>query len=368
MARAGLGPEWKCLFANDIDPKKAETYAVNWGNEHLTLDDINNVTTSQLPGKVDLAWASFPCQDLSLAGDYAGLNGSRSGTFWPFWKLMCALMTENRGPRAIVLENVYGAITSNDGEDFRTIASAFYKAGYNFGAVVMDAKLWLPQSRPRLFFIGFHSDVEIPETSINELPGLWHPKALCDAVSEMQESDTERWKWWSMPSPSSRNHNFIDIIEDNPTNCKWHTKSETEYLISLMSPRNLEKLDEAIARTEENFSRMVGGVYRRTRHGRQRAEIRFDDLAGCLRTPSGGSSRQTIMLIDNGSIKSRLLSPREAARLMGLPDEYKLPNNYNQAYHVCGDGVVVPAVRFLAQNLIEPTLNINDNKSLAAAE
>jgi DNA (cytosine-5)-methyltransferase 1 len=88
----------------------------------------------------------------------------------------------------------------------------------------------------------------------------------------------------------------------------------------------------------------------------QRAEIRFDDVAGCLRTPAGGSSRQTIMLIDGKKVRSRLLSPREAARLMGLPEEYVLPNNYNEAYHLAGDGVAVPVVSFLAMNIFEPIL------------
>ena len=83
----------------------------------------------------------------------------------------------------------------------------------------------------------------------------------------------------------------------------------------------------------------------------QRAEVRFDDVAGCLRVPTGGSSRQTIMIVDGDKIRSRLLSAREAARLMGLPDTYKLPRQYNDAYALCGDGVVVPVVRYLAHFL-----------------
>ena len=368
MARAGLGPDWHCLFANDFDPKKTSTYSANWGDEHLFIGDVATVATTQLTGQADLAWASFPCQDLSLAGDYVGLNGSRSGTFWPFWNVMQALMSENRGPRVIVLENVYGAITSNGGEDFRTIAAAFSKAGYNYGAVVMDARLWVPQSRPRLFFVGVRDDVPIPTGFFGDMSDTWHPKALRDAIAKMPQADKQRWIWWGMPIPSARNQNFIDVIEENPTNCMWHTEEETDYLISLMSTRNLAKLHDAIITTKEYSSRMVGGVYRRTRTGKQRAEIRFDDLAGCLRTPSGGSSRQTIMLIENGNLRSRLLSPREAARLMGLTDEYQLPDNYNQAYHVCGDGVVVPAVRHLARNLIEPILDNTISIQHIAAE
>jgi len=99
----------------------------------------------------------------------------------------------------------------------------------------------------------------------------------------------------------------------------------------------------------------------------QRAEIRFDDVAGCLRTPAGGSSRQVIMVVEGKRIRSRLLSPREAARLMGLPDSYLLPKNYNAAYHLAGDGVAVPVVRHLAQHLLEPLLEYNANPDAKAA-
>ena len=107
--------------------------------------------------------------------------------------------------------------------------------------------------------------------------------------------------------------------------------------------------------------RVVGTAYRRTRRdetGRkvQRAEVRFDGIAGCLRTPAGGSSRQAIVVVHGGEVRSRLLSSRETARLMGLPDEYVLPESYNEAYHLTGDGVIVPAVRFLAHEIFEPVL------------
>ena len=98
MARAGLGDHWRCLFANDIDRKKAATYSRNWGADGLLCDDVRNVTTDNLTGVADLAWASFPCQDLSLAGGRAGLKGERSGTFWPFWGLMTGLAAESRAP------------------------------------------------------------------------------------------------------------------------------------------------------------------------------------------------------------------------------------------------------------------------------
>ena len=150
MARAGLGEAWLCIFADDNDAKKRATYAANWGNDHLAGPDVADLTTADLPGHTDLAWASFPCQDLSLAGDYAGLKGKRFGTFWPFWGLMKSLAEEGRAPSVTALENVCGALTSHEGKDFAAISAALADSGYRFGAVVIDAIHFLPQSRPRL--------------------------------------------------------------------------------------------------------------------------------------------------------------------------------------------------------------------------
>ena len=88
----------------------------------------------------------------------------------------------------------------------------------------------------------------------------------------------------------------------------------------------------------------------------QRAEVRFDGLAGCLRTPRGGSSRQTLVVVENGQVRSRLISAREGARLMGLPDGYRLPKAATGALHVIGDGVAAPVVRWLAGEILEPLL------------
>ena len=359
MVRAGLGSaKWRCRFANDFDHKKSAVYRRNWGDGILKTADVRTLATKDMPGAVDLAWASFPCQDLSLAGGGAGLKGDRSGTFWPFWSLMKDLIAEGRPPRIIALENVCGTLTSHEGKDFAAICSTFERAGYVFGAVVIDAVLFVPQSRPRLFMIGVRSDVEIPAALTQSAASpLWHTRALRTALDSTSAKVRGNWIWWSLPEPARRNTTFADLVEDNPSGVGWHTPAETRRLLGMMSDVNRAKLDAAKGAKR----RLVGTIYKRTRldeAGRkvQRAEIRFDDVAGCLRTPAGGSSRQTIMLIEGKKVRSRLLSPREAARLMGLPEEYVLPNNYNEAYHLAGDGVAVPVVSFLASHIFEPIL------------
>lgn len=371
MARSGLGKRWTCLFANDFDAKKGMTYQRNWGaGRELHIGDVKKVTTDQLPDEADLVWGSFPCQDLSLAGAGAGLKGERSGTFYPFWDVVKALIAEGRGPKIVALENVCGALTSHEGRDFEAICKTFADAGYRYGALVINASLFLPQSRPRLFVIGVRADVAIDSTLVSHGPiAPFHTAALQRAFDGVDADALEKMVWWNIPTPARRTKTFADLIEENPTSVAWHTAAETEQLLNMMSPINRDKVNAA----KRARRRMVGGVYKRTRldeHGRkvQRAEVRFDEIAGCLRTPAGGSSRQVIVVIDGDNVRSRLISARETARLMGLDDDYKLPKNYNEAYHLTGDGVAVDVVRHLAEHIFEPLLGLDRQQESLARE
>lgn len=358
MVRAGLGPEWSCLFANDIDPKKAASYAANWGGEVLRVEDVAALAVAELPSIARLAWASFPCQDLSLAGSGAGLGGLRSGTFWPFWRLMEALADEGRAPAVIILENVCGALTSHDGADFAALAGALAGGGYRMGALVIDAVRFLPQSRPRLFVIATQADFPVaPGLTLPYPDEAWHTPALIRAHDRLSAAARDRWLWWRLPIPAARNTELANLIEEAPKGVEWNTDAETKRLLGMMSQINLAKVDRA----REAEGRTIGAIYKRTRKNAdgqrsQRAEVRFDGVAGCLRTPMGGSSRQTILVVQENKVGSRLLSPREAARLMGIPDDYELPDNYNEAYHLAGDGVAVPVVRHIAENILVPLL------------
>jgi DNA (cytosine-5)-methyltransferase 1 len=357
MVRAGLGPTWTCLFANDFDAKKGFSYQANWGTGgELTVGDIRALDAAQLPGTADMVWGSFPCQDLSLAGAGAGLKGERSGTFYAFWDLIHGLIKDKRAPRVVAVENVCGALTSHGGKDFEAICRTFAEAGYRYGALVINADLFVPQSRPRLFVIGIHADVEVASDLLSPEPiEPFHTRALRRAVGNLPHDVLEHLLWWNVPTPERRIATFADIIEDRPTCVAWHTQIETKKLLDMMSPVHLAK----VAAAKRAGRRMVGGVYRRTRVDEtgakvQRAEVRFDDVAGCLRTPSGGSSRQVILVVEGRRIRSRLISARETARLMGLKDSYVLPRQYSDAYHLTGDGVAAPVVRYLAAHIFEP--------------
>jgi DNA (cytosine-5)-methyltransferase 1 len=353
MAGLGLGAGWACLFANDFDSRKAATYRANFAPADTILReaDVWGLSPADLPGWADLAWASSPCQDFSLAGPRAGLAGGRSSAFYGFWRLIEALGAEGRAPRAIVIENVGGLLTSHGGADFIAVAEALAAQGYLFGALEIDAAAFLPQSRPRVFIIATR---EPPPAALTG-EGPWQSRAVKAAVAALPEPLARRWIWWRLPQPPARNADLAAILEDD-ADVAWHPAERTEHWLSLMAPRHRARLAAAQARGE----RTVGAVFRRMRmeHGRsvQRAELRLDGLAGCLRTPRGGSSRQVIAVIDEARVRTRLLTAREAARLMGLPEGYRLPRAPTAALQVAGDGVAVPVVRWLAGHLLEPLL------------
>lgn len=378
MARAGLGDGWTCLFANDIDRKKCATYEDNWKDGVIKPADVKDLKTTDLPTEnANLVWASFPCQDLSLAGAGAGLKGDRSGTFWPFWRLMTSLIEEGRAPEMIALENVAATLTSHGGMDFEALCRALVSEGYRIGARVIDAALFVPQSRPRMFLIAVHESVEIPDYLVEPSGSLAGIDRKVDAaftriVERSKEDETldeviENWINWSLPAPTKCAEQLDDLIEADPSGVEWHTLEETRSLLDQMSEPNKRKL----AKARKAGKKIYGTAYRRTRvqSGVKavRTEVRFDGVSGCLRTPAGGSSRQIVIEVDGKKTRSRLMTVREGARLMGLPDTYILPDAYNEGYHLVGDGVAVGVVRYLTENIFDHLIDAGDTAVKKAA-
>lgn len=355
LARLGLQDFFTCSFANDIDAMKARAYRQNFGDGELAEGDIAALDPAAVP-EADLAWASFPCQDLSLAGARGGLNASRSGAFWGFWSIIEAQLAEERAPRLLVLENVTGLISSNGGRDFEALLTVLADAGYIIGGAVIDAAHFTPQSRPRIFIVAFRGEVASQQMQDTPHPIL-HPQPLVRAVDGLPAKIRKHWVWWRLPSPPIRNTALTDVIEAHPPDTAWRDAAAMERLRNQMSPSHQARLNTALA--SEAFA--AGAVYRRirTENGEkvQRAEIRYDGLAGCLRTPAGGSSKQLLVITQDGEARLRPLLAREAARLMGCPETYKLPASETDGLKVMGDGVSVPVVRWLAESLLVPLLS-----------
>ena len=353
LVRLGLGQNWQCLLANDVDPIKCATYRENFGDHELSEGDIHALVPSNLPTQqADVMWGSFPCQDLSLAGARKGIRGSRSGTFFGFWNLFDELQKNGRAPKIIALENVSGLLTSSGGKDFAIIAKHIVNAGYHFGATLIDARSFVPQSRPRLFVFGFAPElVDLPTNIQTPYPTTPLNKALAALPPDISQYLI------SLPSAPARRTNMrlADMIDLDRGD--WFAHDKTQTLIEMMAPAQHARLDALI----NHRATRIGAGYRRTRHENsarvQRFEARFDGLAGCLRTPAGGSSRQYVVAIEDGRVRIRFLSASEAARLMGINEDYKLPASESAGLKLCGDGVCVPVVQWIAENIFEPALN-----------
>lgn len=348
---AGLGLDgFRIGLANDIDGMKATAFRANHPDTPLHHGDVWDIDLAALPPAPDLAWASSPCQDVSLAGARGGLKAKRSGAFWGFWRLIEGLGA--RKPRIVVIENVAGLLTSGGGDDFAAVCGAMADAGYRVGALAMDAALWLPQSRPRLFVVAMR-DAAGPESAGPQAP--FHTPRLVAAVDRLPGDVRGRWAWWSLAAPARRNLDLAALLEPDDA-VEWLEEAKASAVLALAAPLHRARLDAALASGE----RAVGAAYRRVRMENgvktQRLEIRFDGLAGCLRTPAGGSSRQYVVVCDRGQARVRRLTGRESARLMGVAEDYALPSSESAALKLMGDAVAVPVVRALSEGLLMPAL------------
>jgi DNA (cytosine-5)-methyltransferase 1 len=363
LARAGLAPDFACVFANDCDPAKATAYRAAYGAAEMREGDIWSLEASDLPGQAALAWASFPCQDLSLAGARAGLAAPRSGAYWGFHRLLSALATAGRAPPLIALENVCGLLTSHGGADFSALCASLATLGYRVGALEIDAALFTPQSRPRLFVIGARGGAIPAALQCADAEAGFHTPAIQAAAAVLPKAAREQWIWWRLEAPPARNARLADLLDEAPERVSWNNDDKTARLLAQMSPLQRAR----VAALQKTGERHVGALFRRIRVENgvrvQRAEVRFDGLAGCLRTPAGGSSRQSLLFVEGERARSRLISPREAARLMGLPDDYPLPAGQTAALHLLGDAVSVPVVRWLSHNLLAPLAGVSARKA-----
>ena len=351
LARLGLAPDFACVFANDIEPTKAAAYRAAFPDDDMRQGDIWKLNAADLPGQAALAWASFPCQDLSLAGARRGLAAPRSGAFWGFHRLIEKLTHEGRAPDVLALENVTGLLSSHGGADFTALIHALDDLGYRAGALEIDAALFTPQSRQRLFIVA--SRQAPPQFTASGPVEPFHSPALRAVVARLPDALRKHFVWWRLPMPPKRNTSLADLLDDD-ANVAWQSEEQTARLLAQMSPLQSARVESL----RESGARAVGAVFRRIRieHGArvQRAEARFDGIAGCLRTPTGGSSRQFLLFVEGQNTRSRLLSPREAARLVGVPEHYPLPAHQTQALHLVGDAVCVPVVRWLSHHLLAP--------------
>ncbi len=335
---------WKTVLANDNDPNKFAMYSANFGSEEFDSRSVHDLSPKDIP-TCGLITASFPCNDLSVAGARGGLNGHHSSTFWALTKLLQGMKA--RRPPLVLLENVVGFLSSHGGKDLESALMALNGLGYSCDAVILDASEFTPQSRVRLFVVAKLGTTGAAAFPLN--PSQLRPKALVDFINAHPQV---KWDIRRLPEVASSRPALESVLEDlSDTDPRWWNQQRAEYFMNQLSPRHFRVANHMVSQPEYSF----GTAFRRIRKERSMAELRVDGIAGCLRTPRGGSGRQILFKAGKGIYKVRLLTPRECARLQGVQDhEFSIAVRDNQALFGFGDAVCVPVVQWLAENYLNP--------------
>lgn len=338
---------WRTAFANDIDPQKEEMYRANFpgAEKYYWIGDIHKLRPLDVPS-VALATASFPCNDLSLAGSREGLKGKSSSAFWGFITILQRM--DERRPPLVLIENVTGFLTSHQGRDFEDAMLALNSLGYAVDPFILDAAWFVPQSRQRLFVVGVRTDDARPRT-IKErfFESRVRPAALAEFIFYHPDIN---WRIRRLTDPPRGGSSLESILEDLALQSPvWWSRERAAYLLSQMSARHRKIAEQMVAARKWSH----GTVFRRVRGGKSMAELRTDDIAGCLRTPRGGSGRQILFKAGYDQYHVRLLTAHECARLMGA-DEFRITVPLNQALFGFGDAVCVPVIEWIAHNYLNP--------------
>lgn len=306
LALQSLGGE--CLFTSEWDEKAQITYRENFGD--IPFGDITKEVTKQyVPNQFDVLCAGFPCQAFSIAGRRGGFEDTRGTLFFDVAEII-----RRKRPKAIFLENVKGLTNHGQGKTLATILNVLRNdLGYFVPEPqILNAKHFgVPQNRERIFIVGFRGDLGINE--------------------------------FSYPQPHAIDTRFEDIKERSVVSAKYYLSNQ--YLNTL------------IAHKQRHEDKGNGFGY----------EIIPDDgIANSL--VCGGMGRERNLVIDHrlqdytpvthikGEINRqgiRKMTPREWARLQGYPDNFIIPVADASAYKQFGNSVAVPAIRAIAEKIIE---------------
>ncbi|MDD5370450.1 MAG: DNA (cytosine-5-)-methyltransferase [Anaerolineaceae bacterium] len=368
LVRYGLEREgWRVIFANDNSPEKLTMYKAYFRDSAHNFNEKNvfDLKPENVPLST-LATSSFPCIDLSLAGNMNGVTkGRHSSAFWGFRDILAAQNEQNLAPPFIMLENVIGWLYSNEGDDFRLTVKAVNDIGYYCDVFILDARRFTPLSRPRVFIIGTRH----PAGSSDLAFFLRRSKSLSNPglIKAVEQNGNLLWNYIDIPEPPSMRTSGLsaEVVELLPENDpRWWKDDQVERHLAMMSEIHRKMVDEL----RKNTSITYRTFFRRMRDGKQRAEVRKDEVAGCLRTILGGSSRQFILAAGNNQIRMRNMTPREYARLLGVPSDYPIDIEEKQALNGFGDAVCVPVISWIARNVLLPLVNqLYESKTIPEA-
>jgi DNA (cytosine-5)-methyltransferase 1 len=349
LVRAALEPLGiQIVWANDIEKAKRDVYAANHEASEFHLGDIRTVTSRQLPAGLELATSSFPCVDLSLAGNRRGLLGQQSGMFWEFARILHELGDSR--PRVVLLENVIGFASSHGGKDLADALTELARLGYSSDVFTIDARHFVPQSRPRMFIVGIRG--QLPSSAVCGMPPASdvRPEWVRRIYLKHHGLRMHHLPMAALPGEPIELSAVLErlAVDDR----RWWSEDRVDAFQASLSPLQSARI-EALREAGDTSWR---AAYRRTRNGVPTWEVRRDSIGGCLRTTGGGSSRQALVEVGAGSLRVRWMTPVEYARLMGAGSYQVCAATPNQALFGFGDAVVVDVIRWIGEQYLLPVL------------
>ncbi|PLV55279.1 DNA cytosine methyltransferase [Brachyspira pilosicoli] len=283
----------KCVYSNEWDKFAKEVYYNNFGD--IPDDDITKVDERFIPDH-DILCAGFPCQSFSISGKQKGFDDDRGNLFFDIVRII-----KYKKSKIIFMENVKNLVSHNNGKTLLTIKNEIQKLGYSFYYKVLNATDYgIPQKRERIYIVCFRKDLNIKNFKFPE------PIELIKHLEDLLLEDNQ--------IPKNFYVNRYDIIIKNIEDNEYSNKSIKLGIVNKGGQGERIYSTKGVAIT---LSAYGGGIFSKT--------------GGYL---IGG--------------KYRKLMPRECARIMGYPDDFKITDNKNQAYKQFGNSVVIDVLQYIA--------------------
>lgn len=319
LALTQLGVE--VVASVEIDRRARSVLRKHFPTTQL-LEDISDVTGKQLFKfgfeQSGIIVGGFPCQDLSRAGKRAGLAGARSGLFWE----ICRLLDETKA-QYIVLENVPGILSSNDGEDMGTVVGALVERGYGIAYRILDSQYFgVPQRRRRVFIVGsLGNSGELPAEIL----------AIAEGSERYSGSRKQTRQDFANAITTGAREDYAGSFE------LWDFPTES---ISpcLSSRRAADTLTYSKARRAQNAD-----DYETWEEGRVAPTLNVSE--------NTNDARATVIIRDDVTV--RRITPIECERLQGFPDNWTAGQADSHRYKQMGNAITVPVVKWIIRRLLD---------------
>ena len=301
-----------CVFASEIDEKAAHTYNIN--HKIAPAGDITKINEADIPNH-DILCAGFPCQAFSISGKQKGFEDTRGTLFFDI-----ARIVDYHKPKVLFLENVKNFIKHDGGNTLKIVVKVLEKLGYNVNYEVLNtSNFGLPQNRERVYIVAFRNDVD--SSSFN-FPSFILKSAL------------------------------TDILEDNPNNGKVIKREDISIDKDYKPQTNMFGESEIPNRPIQIGKVNKGGQGERIYHPLGHAIT--------LSAYGGGAGSKTGLYKIEDII--RKLSPRECARLQGLPEYFIYPSSISEAHKQFGNSVSINVLQYITQEIIN-VLEYNEKEN-----